>query len=256
MSAGVGQRRESQSCARSGANQPANHRDGCQQGRDITRSGYEDTGRGMKIAVVGATGATGRRVVAHALAQGHLVTAVARHPERLSPADRLSLVRGDVLSSGGLTGGLDGVEVVLSCIGPEKNFSPGTLMSVGVANILAECKRANVRRFIMQSGIGLSDGRELSWPNRIAIRVSGWIFATAVADKAAAEHMTQQLDMEWVIVRPVVLADKPAKGRYTAGPLARVAPLVPLSFDDCAECLLRAATNEPTWIGKLVNVGS
>ena len=30
----------------------------------------------------------------------------------------------------------------------------------------------------------------------------------------------------------------------------------PLSFDDCADCLLRAATDEPNWIGKIVNVGS
>jgi putative NADH-flavin reductase len=210
----------------------------------------------MKIAVVGATGATGRRVVKHALAQGHFVTAVARYPERLSSADRLFLVRGDVLSSGGLTGALDDVEAVISCIGPEKNLSPGTLMSVGVASILTECKHANVRRFILQSGIGLSDGGELSWPNRIVVRVSGRIFATAVSDKAVAERMTQKIDMEWVIIRPVVLADKPAKGSYTAGPAARVAPLAPLSFDDCADCLLRAATREPDWIRKIVNVGS
>jgi hypothetical protein len=55
--------------------------------------------RDMKIAVVGATG-LGRGVVKHALEQGHFVTATARHPERLSSADRLSLVRGDVLSPG------------------------------------------------------------------------------------------------------------------------------------------------------------
>jgi len=210
----------------------------------------------VKIAVVGATGATGRRVVKHALAQGHFVTAVARHPERLASADRLSLVRGDVLSLAGLTGALDGVEAVISCIGPEKNLSPGTLMSVGVANILTECKRANVRRFIMQSGIGLSDGRELSWLSRFVVRISGRIFTAAVTDKAVAERMTQETDMEWVIVRPVALQDKPAKGHYTAGPLARVAVLVPLSFDDCADCLLRAATDKPSWIGKIVNVGS
>jgi nucleoside-diphosphate-sugar epimerase len=155
-----------------------------------------------------------------------------------------------------MAGTLDGVEAVISCIGPEKNLSPGTLMSVGVANILTECKRANVRRFIMQSGIGLSDGHELSWPSRFVVRVSGRIFTAAVSDKAVAERMTQKIDMEWVIVRPVVLADKPAKGRYTAGPLARVAVLAPLSFDDCADCLLRAATDEPSWVGKIVNVGS
>jgi putative NADH-flavin reductase len=96
------------------------------------------------------------------------------------------MVRGDVLSPEGLTGALDGVEAVISCIGPEKNLSPETLMSVGVANILTECKRANVRRFIMQSGIGLSDGRELSWPSRLVIRVSGRILTAAVLDKAVA----------------------------------------------------------------------
>ena len=210
----------------------------------------------MKIAVVGATGATGRRVVKHALAQGHFVTAIARRPEQLSSAERLSLLRGDVISPGGLTGALDGMEVVISCIGPDKNLSPGTLMSVGVASILAECKRADVRRFIMQSGIGLSDGRELSCLSRFVVRVSGRIFTAAVTDKAVAERMTQKIDMEWVIVRPVGMLDKPGKGRYTAGPLARVAVLVPLSFDDCADCLLRAATGEPNWIGKIVNVGS
>ncbi len=130
----------------------------------------------MKIAVVGATGATGRRVVERALAQGHFVTAVARHPERLSPAARLSFVRGDVLSPGGLTGALDGMDAVINCIGPEKNLSPGTLMSVGIASILTECERANVRRFILQSGIGLSDGRELSCPNRFVVRLSGRAF--------------------------------------------------------------------------------
>lgn len=210
----------------------------------------------MKIAVIGATGATGRRVVKHALAQGHTVTAIARQPERLSPDERLTLVRGDVLSPGGLTGAFDDIDAVISCIGPAKNISPGTLMSAGVASILAECKRANVQRFVMQSGIGLSDGRELSWPNRLVVRASGRVFSAAVTDKAAAERMTQQTDMEWVIVRPVILADKPAKGHYTAGPLVRVAPLIPLSFDDCADCLLRAATGEPDWIGKIVNVGS
>lgn len=129
-------------------------------------------------------------------------------------------------------------------------------MSVGVASILTECKRANVRRFIMQSGIGLSDGSELSSLNRFVVRLSGRIFTAAVIDKAVAERITQETDIEWVIVRPVGLLGKPAKGRYTAGPLARVAPLIPLSFDDCADCLLRAATEEPNWIGKIINVGS
>ena len=55
---------------------------------------------------------------------------------------------------------------------------------------------------IMQSGIGLSDGRELSCPSRFVVRVSSRIFTAVVIDKAVAERMTQKIDMEWVIVRP------------------------------------------------------
>ena len=54
-------------------------------------------------------------------------------------------------------------------------------------------------------------------------------------NQGSDEGRVYKIDMEWVIVRPVVLQNKPAKGRYTAGPSARVAPLVPLSFDDCAD---------------------
>jgi hypothetical protein len=83
---------------------------------------------------------------------------------------------------------------------------------------------------------------------------NGGSYSAAITEKAVAERMTQKMDMEWAIVRPVVLVNKPAKELYTTGPSARVAPLVPLSFDDCADCLLRAATDKPNWIGKIVNV--
>ena len=210
----------------------------------------------MKIAIVGATGATGRRVVKLALVQGHFVTAVARHPERLSSADRLSSVRGDVLSPGGLTGALDGVEAVISCIGPEKNLSPGMLMSVGVASILTECKRADVRRFILQSGIGLSDGRELSWSNRFVVRVSSRIFTAAITDKAVAERLTQELEVEWVIVRRSyweISRRRDAIRRVRQHEL-RHSFRFPLTIAPIA-CFV-AAIDEPNWIRKIVNVGS
>jgi hypothetical protein len=56
-------------------------------------------------------------------------------------AERMSTT---VLRPDGLTGALDGVEAVISCIGPEKNLSPGTLMSVGVASIFTECERPTI----------------------------------------------------------------------------------------------------------------
>ena len=53
----------------------------------------------MKIVVFGATGGTGTNVVAHALAQGHHVVAVARRPDAVKPAERLSVHKGDVFDA-------------------------------------------------------------------------------------------------------------------------------------------------------------
>ncbi|YCI27263.1 hypothetical protein M1D61_11405 [Paenibacillus sp. Z6-24] len=57
------------------------------------------------------------------------------------------------------------------------------------------------------------------------------------------------------MVRPSALSDVAATSKYTADPLTRISPLRLLSFADCADCLVRAATNEPTWARKIVNVG-
>lgn len=208
----------------------------------------------MRITVIGATGTTGRHVVARALAQGHEVVAVARRPETLPPAARLTVRKGDVLDAESLASAIAGADAVISCIGPTKNLSPGTVMSEGVPNIIAACRRKGVRRLVLQSGITLSDGQELSAPNRWAVRVLRRVFAKACDDKAIAERALQRSELEWVLVRAVGLREAPATARYTAGPRARVAPLLPLPFADCADCLVRA-TSEPAWVGRIINVG-
>src|SRR5262249_1649217 len=129
-----------------------------------------------------------------------------------------------------------------------------TVMSVGVSNIVAGCQKAGVKRLVLQSGITLSDGRQLSMLNRWAVRILRRIFSEACADKALAERAVQQCDLDWVIVRPAGLRDAPPPSSYPPGPKARIAPLLPLPFADCADCLVRA-TSEPAWVRQVVNVG-
>ena len=227
----------------------------------------------MKIAVIGASGATGRKVVERALELGHEVVAVARRPEVITPAERLGARYGDVFDESSMIRAVADTDAVISCIGPTRqfppgtfmskripstiaaNFSPGTIMSEGTRNILAACERTGVKRFVMQSGIGLSDGKELSAGNRCALGMNRCILSKAIQDKAIAEHAVQQSNLEWVIVRPTGLSDASATLNYTAGPAARIALSRMLSFADCADGLVRAATSEPAWIGKIVNVG-
>jgi uncharacterized protein YbjT (DUF2867 family) len=183
----------------------------------------------MRIVVFGATGSTGRQVVDQALSAGHDVTAVARHPEH--------------------------ADAVVSCIGPRSNLRPDAVMSVGTAHMAAAAEDAGVRRFVFQSGIGLSDGAELSRANRWLLAAL-WrpLFAAAIGDKAEGERLLRASALDWVIVRPVVLRNAPAAGHFLAGPRAPVALLSALSFADCAACLLRAVS-EPAWTRQVVNLG-
>ena len=209
----------------------------------------------MRIVVFGATGSTGRRVVDHALAAGHDVVAVARRPERVEPRPHLTARAGDVLEAAGLRESCRDADAVVSCIGPSSNRRPGRLMSVGTANMVAAAEDAGVGRFILQSGIGLSDGTELSRPNRLLLAAL-WrpLFADAIGDKAEAERRLRASALQWVIVRPVVLRDAPGKGHVLAGPRARVPLLAAISYADCAACLLRALT-DGAWSLQVVNVG-
>jgi len=162
---------------------------------------------------------------------------------------------GDVRDRLSLMPAFAGADAVISCIGPDSNLKPGNLMSVGISNSLAACQASGVRLFIMQSGIMLTDGADLSAFDRWALRLVHLVFRKAIADKAIAERAVRESGLSWVIVRAVGLRDLPAGKNYVAGPDARVALLRPLPFADCADCLVRAATNEGSWTGKIVNVG-
>lgn len=83
----------------------------------------------MELTILGATGATGRELTRQALARGHRVRAVARHPERIDAADDANLIRvvGDVLNDDSIGRALDGSAVVLSGLGIAKGDSSHTL---------------------------------------------------------------------------------------------------------------------------------
>ncbi|WP_353807616.1 NAD(P)-dependent oxidoreductase [Agromyces sp. SYSU T00194] len=77
------------------------------------------------IAVLGATGRTGREIVVRALAKGHHVTALVRRPDALGVEDEhLSVVVGDATDRDAIDRVLDGVDAVVSSLGrPAAGFT-------------------------------------------------------------------------------------------------------------------------------------
>src|SRR5712691_4953897 len=75
--------------------------------------------RAMRIALFGAGGIIGRRILDEALRRGHQVTAVVRDPTRFSgPADRVAVVQGDVVDAASVAAAVRGHDAVISAVGP------------------------------------------------------------------------------------------------------------------------------------------
>src|SRR5437868_6950481 len=81
-------------------------------GSRMSHSGALPGLRYMRLAVLGATGHTGRHVLDFALGHGHDVTAFVRSPGKLTPAERLTIVAGDPLQPASLAAALDRKSVV------------------------------------------------------------------------------------------------------------------------------------------------
>ncbi len=208
----------------------------------------------MKIVVFGATGGTGKNVVERALAAGHEVVAAVRRPEAVVARERLRVCKADVLEADSVASAIQGTDAVICCVGPASNAKPGTLISVAAKNIVDGCAKVGVRRVVLESGMITSDGTELTFLGRTAVGVFAMIFPKLKADKLIAEATVTGSSLDWVIVRPPALGHSPPSGKYLAAPGAQVMPAKTLSHADCAEALLKAAT-DTTWVRQIVNVG-
>ena len=92
-----------------------------------------------RIALLGATGGTGRHVLLLALARGHQVAALARDPSRLPKLPvhdptQLRVVQGDCLQLESVQQLVRNTDVVISCVGARSRGDTIMTSLVGVFN--------------------------------------------------------------------------------------------------------------------------
>jgi putative NADH-flavin reductase len=106
----------------------------------------------MHIALYGATGKSGSRILTEALFRGIQVTAVVRDPAKLSAQPGLSIVQGDVSSPEAIEEKITGVDAVVNAYGPPPNDT-NQLLPVTL-NFIHAVKVVGVPRFVMVGGAG------------------------------------------------------------------------------------------------------
>jgi len=170
----------------------------------------------MKILVLGATGATGRLIVAKAIAEGHNVVALVRSKAKAEDLTGAELIEGDARDAATLTRAIAGCDAVVSSLGTAMSpFREVTLLSTATRALVAVMERQNIRRLVCITGLGAGDSRGHGgfFFDRLLLPL---MLRKVYEDKDRQEDAIRSSTLDWTIVRPMVLNDKPPRGRIKA----------------------------------------
>ena len=191
----------------------------------------------MNLAVLGATGRTGRLVVEQALAAGHTVTALVRSPEKLTIGNaNLRVVTGKATDASAVSRALEGADAVISTLGGK-----GSVIADSTRAILAGAGKTGVRRVVVLSTFA-AERHRLGAGTRL---LTGIGMGAMLKDKSAGEEMLRQSDLEWTIVYASILSDDPASGSAVVLPDGAKRGLSQkISRADVAAWMIEAATSD------------
>jgi putative NADH-flavin reductase len=208
----------------------------------------------MKLVVLGATGGTGFEIVRQAVEQNLSVTAFVRSPDRLKTLrDRITVLHGDLLNIVELEKAISGHDAILSGFGPRVPIAKtdANLLRNFAAALTAAMSHTGVRRVVVVSTAFLFKDSIVP-PTYLFGRL---FFPGVVVDAAGMEQIFAESGVDWTIVRPPQLTDKPLTGKYRVrtGHLPRFG--FKISRADVAHCFLRTVEDRAT-IGKVLGVSN
>jgi putative NADH-flavin reductase len=109
----------------------------------------------MKLALIGATGFVGSAILKEALDRGHEVTAIVRHPEKLTPHAKLHPQKGDIYNVDEVVRLVVGNDAVINAFNP--GWSDTDIYNhqvAGTKSIIDGVKKSGVKRLLFVGGAG------------------------------------------------------------------------------------------------------
>jgi putative NADH-flavin reductase len=172
-----------------------------------------------KIAVIGAKGTIGTRIVDEALRRGHQVTAVVRDPASYTAPEGVTVVAGDVLDPASVAKAAAGQDVLVSAVGG--GDGPGHLATIEpAARSLVEGLRslgAAAPRLIAVGGAG-------SLETAPGVKVwdtpglPDWLLQIMHAHGDAQEFYNGVVDVAWTVLSPAgTIEPGERSGAYRTG---------------------------------------
>jgi putative NADH-flavin reductase len=159
----------------------------------------------MKIALYGATGNIGKRILNEALSRGHVVTAIVRDPKKMEVThSHLKIEVGDILNAEDVRHNVGLNDLVISAYGPGNN---DPLLVIKAYQSLNEgLKKAGIKRLLLVGGAGsltVAPGLELIDTPQFP---PAWK-PVALAHRNVLHLYLDEKELEWTYASPAALIE-------------------------------------------------
>jgi putative NADH-flavin reductase len=203
----------------------------------------------MKLALLGATGRTGRHVANQALGLGHDVKALVRTPDKLQDLrSKVEVLSGDATNAADVERLVAGTDVVIFALGHDGRSS-GDMQTVAIRNVLTAMKRHGVARLISLTGAGVIDDNDRPSLVGKLFGVALQLFAKKIHEDAVNHaEAVRAGDRDWTIVRVPMLRDGPGGKEIKVG-YAGNGPGTKIDRADVARFMLQQV-NDKAWVRK------
>ena len=213
-------------------------------------------GESVKLTIFGATGRIGLELVQQSLARGHEVTAVVRDPAPLAAqSGQLEVIVANPLDSAAIVPAIKDRDVVLSALGPRPG-GPSTICSQAATAICEAMHETGVRRLLVVSASGpYVDSGDDPLTRYVVKPILRRALREGFADLKTAEQVVRRSGLDWTIMRPSRLTDKPATGRVRRSLDRNLSLGMFTSRADVAAEMMRAM-GDPTTSGHTVAIAN
>jgi len=183
------------------------------------------------VALVGASGQAGSRILKELSNRGHSVTAIARHPEKIPALPGVTAKKGDVSDKDGLAGLLKGHDAVVTSV----HFTASD-----PTKLIAAVRGSGAKRYLVVGGAG---SLEVAPGKRLVDQPEFPAAYKAEATKGAEflVLLKSQKDLDWTFLSPSALfvaGERTGKFRLGKDALLSNAKGSSISFEDYAVALV------------------
>ncbi len=210
----------------------------------------------MKIAIFGASGATGTMLTKRCLAAGYEVTALLRDPERFSLRNAVRVVQGSAFDPAAVEKTIEGEDVILLALGA-RSLKKEDVLERAVPLIISGMQQQGVRRIIVLGSAGAKPDaldKQPAWRRWIVEHlVYNTLLKWPVASQRAQYAALSASGLDWTMAMPPMLTNGPGHGAWRTDANALPPSASRISREDVVDFMMQQIDN-PQWIRKAVYI--